>query len=313
MFTLILSHINRHRKVYAFLLATFIFNQKMKAQTYALFTIGLGTPKDTTTIKKGTDSLFHKAGNTYTFIGVNNPRVYSPFFLIPDVDSVTNLMTVGRSLDSMGNRYTKAQSNSRYPAMTDTGVFVMTFTRAGHAIDSLGTLIAARLNILDTANMLANYAKTAALNLKVFISDTASMLSRYLRKIDTASLSAKINLKNNISDTAAMLLPYLRKADASAKTDTLFTPTLSTGVRLSTTKNFLLNIYVTVGIASALVGNNQGNLTLSRSSDNVTFVACAYAPTSMLGVLSTSTQTVQLSMLLPAGYYYKITPQSVGC
>lgn len=40
------------------------------------------------------------------------------------------------------------------------------------------------------------------INLKLNISDTASMLSPYLRKVDTASLSNRINLKLNISDTA---------------------------------------------------------------------------------------------------------------
>jgi hypothetical protein len=40
------------------------------------------------------------------------------------------------------------------------------------------------------------------INLKLNISDTASMLSPYLRKADTTSLSNRINLKLNISDTA---------------------------------------------------------------------------------------------------------------
>lgn len=89
----------------------------------------------------------------------------------------------------------------------------------------------------DTATMLTNYvtnvnyglikssktisADTSKLstlyqtNLKINISDSASMLSKYLRKIDTASLSSRINLKVNISDTASMLTPYLRSTTAS--------------------------------------------------------------------------------------------------
>ena len=46
-------------------------------------------------------------------------------------------------------------------------------------------------------------------NNKLNISDTASMLSPYLRKVDTASLSNRINLKLNISDTATMLNNYV--------------------------------------------------------------------------------------------------------
>jgi len=43
------------------------------------------------------------------------------------------------------------------------------------------------------------------------------MLSKYLRKTDTASLSSRINLKLNISDTASMLNSYLRKTDTTNK------------------------------------------------------------------------------------------------
>ena len=53
------------------------------------------------------------------------------------------------------------------------------------------------------------------LNLKLNISDTALMLSPYLRKADTSSLSNRIDLKLNISDTAAMLSPYLKSAVTS--------------------------------------------------------------------------------------------------
>jgi hypothetical protein len=50
---------------------------------------------------------------------------------------------------------------------------------------------------------------TTGLATKLNISDTASMLSPYLRKVDTASLSNRINLKVNISDTASMLGNYV--------------------------------------------------------------------------------------------------------
>jgi hypothetical protein len=50
------------------------------------------------------------------------------------------------------------------------------------------------------------------INLKVNIADTAAMLAPYLRKADTTSLSNRINLKVNISDTATMLTPYVASA-----------------------------------------------------------------------------------------------------
>ena len=54
------------------------------------------------------------------------------------------------------------------------------------------------------------------INLKLAISDTASMLAPYLRKLDTASLSNRIDLKLNKSDTVSMLAPYLRMLDTTS-------------------------------------------------------------------------------------------------
>jgi len=68
------------------------------------------------------------------------------------------------------------------------------------------SLVATKLNLSDTANMLNPYLRKG---------DTAFMLSPYLRKLDTASLSNRIDLKVNISDTALMLSKYLRKSDTS--------------------------------------------------------------------------------------------------
>jgi uncharacterized protein (TIGR02145 family) len=79
------------------------------------------------------------------------------------------------------------------------------------------------VNIADTAGMLTPYLRkldTASvsnrINLKVNIADTAGMLTPYLRKLDTASVSNRINLKVNIADTAGMLMPYLRKLDTAS-------------------------------------------------------------------------------------------------
>jgi len=73
-------------------------------------------------------------------------------------------------------------------------------------------------------------ADSSDLAAKVNISDTSTMLSSYLRKVDTAFLSSRINLKVNISDTATMLSKYLRKTD---------TATLSTRIDA---KGYALNL-----------------------------------------------------------------------
>jgi hypothetical protein len=97
--------------------------------------------------------------------------------------------------------------------------------------------VAARVKYSDTATMLSPYLRkvdTASLssriNLKVNISDTSTMLTKYLRKSDTATLSDRINLKVNISDTSTMLNKYLRKTD---------TATLSTRIDA---KGYALNL-----------------------------------------------------------------------
>jgi uncharacterized protein (TIGR02145 family) len=69
------------------------------------------------------------------------------------------------------------------------------------------------LRKLDTASV------SDRINLKVNIADTAGVLTPYLRKLDTASVSNRINLKVNIADTVGMLTPYLRKIDTASVSD----------------------------------------------------------------------------------------------
>ena len=63
-----------------------------------------------------------------------------------------------------------------------------------------------KLNIADTASMLAPYIKK---------SDTAAMLSSYLKKADTASLSNRINTKLNNTDTISLSNRINSKLNAS--------------------------------------------------------------------------------------------------
>jgi len=67
------------------------------------------------------------------------------------------------------------------------------------------------------ANKPVSTTTQTALNLKVNISDTASMLTPYFRDTDTTSLNltSRFNTKLNLLDTSNMLVPYLRKADTT--------------------------------------------------------------------------------------------------
>lgn len=93
----------------------------------------------------------------------------------------------------------------------DSSVYTYTGTQwiklRGVIIDttSLSNRINLKLNISDTASMLSPYARTNAVNaglaLKVNISDTASMLSPYLRKVDTTNKFVSQVYKKNGSDS----------------------------------------------------------------------------------------------------------------
>ena len=108
-----------------------------------------------------------------------------------------------RSSDAGGTVTSVATNNG-------TGITGGTITTAGTlAIDTL--LIATRAwrqKGIDSVE--ANL--TSGLATKLNISDTSSMLTPYLRKVDTASLSNRINLKVNISDTSTMLGNYVNSA-----------------------------------------------------------------------------------------------------
>lgn len=80
---------------------------------------------------------------------------------------------------------------------------VATRLRVQQGIDSLGQIVALKLNISDTAAMLNAYkvkdiAQDAAILLKINISDSAAMLTPYLRKYDTTAM-----LSNYYNKTAS--------------------------------------------------------------------------------------------------------------
>jgi hypothetical protein len=127
--------------------------------------------------------------------------------------------------------------------------------------------------------MLSPYARTNAVNaglaLKVNISDTSSMLSPYLRKIDTASLSNRINLKVNISDTSAMLSPYLRSATASATyVPQSRTITINgTSQDLSANRTFSVGTVTSVGLTAGTGISVSGSPVTGSGSMTVTNTA----------------------------------------
>lgn len=137
---------------------------------------------------------------------------------------------------------------------------------------------------------------TAMGNRFVKTTDSASMLTPYLRSNVAAATYATIsqnNLKLNISDTANMLLPYLRKIDTTNRFVTsLFRKTASDSVFFvrGGTNNFAFrdsaggaNIYTTDGSLTSvralslnnfplsIVGNSSNNSSRFHANGNITF------------------------------------------
>ena len=82
------------------------------------------------------------------------------------------------------------------------------------------------------------------INGKLSISDTATMLSAYMRKTDTLSLSNRINLRVKYTDTASMLSVYLRKLDTASLSDRINTkqdPITLTTTGISGVSTFISN------------------------------------------------------------------------
>ena len=114
------------------------------------------------------------------------------------------------------------------------------------------------------------------INGKLNISDTASMLSAYLRKGDTLSLSNRINLRVKYSDTAAMLSAYLLKLDTASlsdrinkKMDSLILTTIGTG-GLATLLGTTLNIPNYGGALTGYVPYSGATNNVTLGSYNLT-------------------------------------------
>ena len=103
------------------------------------------------------------------------------------------------------------------------------------------------------ANKPVSTATQTALNLKVNISDTASMLTPYFRDADTSllNLTSRFNTKLNLSDTLNMLVPYLRKADTTNMLSPYFRDADTTSLNLTSRFNTKQNTLSGTGFVKA--------------------------------------------------------------
>lgn len=125
------------------------------------------------------------------------------------------------SILALSGTYNSVQAGNQFVPTNLRLMFISDGTN-WKCIDSTNT--AASVGSTGNADSLGHqpasyYASVASVALKVNSSDTAAMLSPYLRSniaAATYATIANLALKNNISDTAAMLSPYLRSNVAAA-------------------------------------------------------------------------------------------------
>jgi hypothetical protein len=143
------------------------------------------------------------------------------------------------------------------------------------------------------------------INGKLNISDTAAMLATYLNASDTISLSNRINLRVKYSDTASMLLPYLRKLDTASlsdrinkKMDSLILTTIGTG-GLATLLGTTLNIPNYGGALTGYVpySNATNNVTLGSYNLTGTLLNADYALQVKNGVGAYGNSTVNYTAI----------------
>jgi len=101
----------------------------------------------------------------------------------------------------------------------------------------------------------------------LLVSDTASMLNPYLRKLDTISLSNRIDLRVKYADTTNMLLPYFRTNDTTLLN---LNSRLSIKLNLSDTANMLSKYVNTYSNQIDINGNKTFNNVVTIDSATVT-------------------------------------------
>lgn len=145
----------------------------------------------------------------------------------------------------------------------------------------------------DTAAMLLAYIRSI---LSVKYSDTSNMLAVYLRK----------------QDTSAMLSVYMRKS-----IPVMVTRTIGTAFQPSTTRMVEGKYTVQIACTISLTTGQSGTIVLQTSPDNITYTTVGTFTNTNTGTLTiglalTTTNAMQLSAFIPAGYYAKLVSSGTG-
>jgi len=125
------------------------FVSHAQSNTYSLYTISTGAIPDTTVIKNNTDSLFHQAGNTFSYIGKLNPRRYSAWFTTEAIPAMLkDTAALKASIDSKATAASVSSLAANMIPWTDTvnAGPIMTITKANLSIATLNSSISTKFN-----------------------------------------------------------------------------------------------------------------------------------------------------------------------
>jgi hypothetical protein len=180
---------------------------------------GIGWTADNNYVDIGTSQLWTVPYALFSSKATVADSAMSISTIVPGSKGGTGVNNDGKTITLGQNLTFKGTGDI---TITTTGVSNISFPTTGllantqYVSDRIGTDTVSLSNRINAINLSA----TNTTALKVNISDTASMLNPYLRKVDTASLSKRINIKLDSAQIPGIIAPYLASVAGVKYTDT---------------------------------------------------------------------------------------------
>lgn len=199
----------------------------------------------------------HRVGglDIYNATQVTDTTTYKPLA----IDAAGSVRKLDRWPGSGGTTLDTTSLSNRINLKADKAINLT----AGDGLVGGGDLSANRSFRVDTSQVANKIWVTDRIALKVNISDTASMLSPYLRKADTLQYNSALNERLRIADTSTMLSAYIRFANY---------PLLKTSQTVIADTGRAVNALATGG-ALTKVADSLGALISGAGGGTVTSVA----------------------------------------
>jgi hypothetical protein len=174
---------------------------------------------DTLTLSNRIDARV-KYTDTASMLAPYLPSAAAAAAYVPYTGATTNVNLGTHTISSYNSVVNHTSGSGVAASITKGGsgeaLTVVKSSGSGNAASITGGVTLLSELHLNTDLADAYIASAANWNAKIGAGDTSAMLSSYLRKADTASLSTRIDARVKYSDTSAMLGGYLRKVDTAS-------------------------------------------------------------------------------------------------